>query len=306
MTSPEPPAVRKPVRRAGKRVPREDGDDAHEDVAYGRQCFITVGATAGFRQLIAEVMTDEFLRTLAAYGYSRIDIQCGPDHAWFKEKAPEIREFYGLQIRHFGYTGDMQYHMVLCRGEAGHRLPGCIISHAGSGTILEAKRYDAPLIVVPNPTLMNNHQEELAEECENIGWAIHGKLGHLAEAVRRSHDRVKQGRQCSTTITDTVNSQYADGDDSEEFIPPPYTEPPFPVPESERVTFFDWMVLTCYPEQLRQQQHLLELDLVEQEFARKQEQKRKEAELSSQEGIAEQEKQRARDRRRANLLMQIE
>jgi len=26
----------------------------------------------------------------------------------------------------------------------------------------------------------------------------------------------------------------------------PYSAPPFPVPESERVTLFDWMVLTCY------------------------------------------------------------
>lgn len=40
---------------------------------------------------------------------------------------------------------------------------------------------------------------------------------------------------------------------------PPYTEPPFPVPEEQRVTVFDWMVLTCYPAEFRRQHHLATL-----------------------------------------------
>jgi beta-1,4-N-acetylglucosaminyltransferase len=40
---------------------------------------------------------------------------------------------------------------------------------------------------------------------------------------------------------------------------PPYTSPAFPIPESERVTLFDWMVLTCYPDEFARQQHLLDL-----------------------------------------------
>ena len=38
-------------------------------------------------------------------------------------------------------------------------------------------RYDVPLVVVPNPDLMNNHQEELADQLEFVGYALHGKLG---------------------------------------------------------------------------------------------------------------------------------
>jgi hypothetical protein len=34
---------------------------------------------------------------------------------------------------------------------------------------------------------------------------------------------------------------------------PPYSDPPFPVPESERIVLFDWMVLTCYPDDLEAQ-----------------------------------------------------
>ena len=40
------------------------------------------------------------------------------------------------------------------------------------------------------------------------------------------------------------------------------------MPESERVTLFDWMALTCYPDELRKQQHLQDLKNVEERFQR--------------------------------------
>lgn len=39
-----------------------------------------------------------------------------------------------------------------------------VISHAGSGSIFESLSSGCPLIVVPNPLLMDNHQVELAEQ----------------------------------------------------------------------------------------------------------------------------------------------
>ena len=46
----------------------------------------------------------------------------------------------------------------------------------GSGSILEALRIDVPLIVVPNTTLLHNHQVEVAEVLEEYGYVIHGHL----------------------------------------------------------------------------------------------------------------------------------
>lgn len=70
----------------------------------------------------------------------------------------------------------------------------------GSGTILEALRIDAPLIVVPNPDLLDNHQEELAEELARQGYVVHGKLSKeeglgLATAVEKSEVLKKKRKE---------------------------------------------------------------------------------------------------------------
>lgn len=53
---------------------------------------------------------------------------------------------------------------------------------------------------------------------------------------------------------------------------PPYRPPPFPVPAAERVTFFDWMVLTCYPGELAAQMQAVDLGTAEADLANQQQQ----------------------------------
>lgn len=46
----------------------------------------------------------------------------------------------------------------------------------GSGSILEALRYQTPLVVVPNTGLLDNHQEELAVAMERNNYLIRGDV----------------------------------------------------------------------------------------------------------------------------------
>lgn len=53
----------------------------------------------------------------------------------------------------------------------------------GSGSILDALRVSAPLIVVPNETLLDNHQVDLARELAKQGYVVHGHADRLADAL---------------------------------------------------------------------------------------------------------------------------
>lgn len=54
-------------------------------------------------------------------------------------------------------------------------------SLSGSGSILDALRIRVPLIVVPNTSLLHNHQVELAEELSKQGYLIHGHLEYVRD-----------------------------------------------------------------------------------------------------------------------------
>ena len=53
----------------------------------------------------------------------------------------------------------------------------------GSGSVLEALRLAVPLIVVPNSSLLDNHQEELAEEMAAQGYAVHGHIEFVVASI---------------------------------------------------------------------------------------------------------------------------
>ncbi|KAH9825836.1 glycosyltransferase family 1 protein [Teratosphaeria destructans] len=144
-----------------------------------KTCFVTVGATASFPSLIHAVLHPSFLRALQSHAYTALTIQYGADgHETYQaalthaSSPPHDLTITAFDLDHAG----LQKYISASRS-------GVVISHAGSGTILEALRLGAPLVVVPNPTLLDNHQLELAEALAAQEYVVHGRLERLDAAL---------------------------------------------------------------------------------------------------------------------------
>ncbi|KAI1806735.1 glycosyltransferase family 1 protein [Daldinia bambusicola] len=154
-----------------------------------KYAFVTIGASASFKLLIEEVLSELFLAKLKSLGFTHLNIQCGPDYDYFLGAKPKEnpQDPNGLQVVGFPFHDDIRKFMELATANDGPTTPlrdrGLIITHAGSGSILEALDFDSALIAVPNPTLMDNHQSEIADEMARQGHLIRGEIGSLANIL---------------------------------------------------------------------------------------------------------------------------
>ncbi|KAI0851346.1 glycosyltransferase family 1 protein [Daldinia vernicosa] len=155
-----------------------------------RYAFVTIGASASFKLLIEEVLSEAFLAKLKSLDFTHLIIQCGPDYDYFldaepPEPSPDDPD--ELLVTGFTFHDDIRKFMELTTADhfspSSKRDRGLIITHAGSGSILEALDFDSALIAVPNPTLMDNHQSEIAEEMHSQGHLIQGKIGSLVDII---------------------------------------------------------------------------------------------------------------------------
>ncbi|EEH20753.1 hypothetical protein PABG_02984 [Paracoccidioides brasiliensis Pb03] len=153
-------------------------------------CFVTVGATAPFNALVSEVLGEPFLKALKDNDYTDLLIQYGQlREAVIQEfklqSEATTKEKYGLNVTGFDFNlAGLKNEMLAVKADAkANKVEGLVISHAGSGTILEVLRLGIPLMVVPNPQLLHNHQDELAKQLAASGYVIHGKLGNLAQVL---------------------------------------------------------------------------------------------------------------------------
>ncbi|KAG2367468.1 glycosyltransferase family 1 protein [Suillus spraguei] len=123
--------------------------------------FVTVGSTR-FDALVEAVISDPVLGTLRDSGYSRLILQRGNSDIKSEEFNKEscAIQRHGVDIKIWRFKPSIQDECDQA---------DLVISHAGSGTILDVLRLGKPLIVVPNPTLLDNHQEELASALQILG-----------------------------------------------------------------------------------------------------------------------------------------
>ncbi|THY95924.1 hypothetical protein D6C93_04900 [Aureobasidium pullulans] len=162
-------------------------------------CFVTIGATASFSSLIRATISSTFCHALEQNQYTDLIVQYGADgNDLFRSLVQEVGpggEGAGINVSGFGLdtSGLAQYMKLAKTGGDDSGAEGVVVSHAGSGTILDALRIDVPLIVVPNSELLDNHQVELAEALAEQEYVVHGKLEDLPQALRDAEKlRVRQ------------------------------------------------------------------------------------------------------------------
>lgn len=145
-----------------------------------RRCtvFVTVGSTK-FDALIKALDTPKVAEELATLGFTDLIIQLGAgDYRPQQTSARLNTKNVGLNIEWFEFTPSIGQYLSTA---------DVVISHAGSGSIFETLRLNKPLVAVPNPVLMDDHQKELADKLAKEGYLVaappEGEA--LVEAVRR-------------------------------------------------------------------------------------------------------------------------
>ncbi|RMD41003.1 hypothetical protein DV735_g4104, partial [Chaetothyriales sp. CBS 134920] len=184
-----------------------------------KRCFVTVGATAPFNRLISAVLQPPFLEALRQQGFTELRIQHGDGgkvHFDFFMDAvgDRVQKDTGIAVSGFAYnqTG-LQEELKAVKGSS-PATEGTVISHAGSGSILDALRLGVPLIVVPNEALMDNHQVELAQVLAEQEYVILGKLKRTTATeailiVYNFHQPPEPaGKQAPTTMCHTLLQYY--------------------------------------------------------------------------------------------------
>ncbi|KAJ6440404.1 glycosyltransferase family 1 protein [Purpureocillium lavendulum] len=165
----------------------------------GRFCLITVGATVGFEQLTKAALEPPFWQFLGDNGFSNLRIQCGPDVSWAATQVSQLEKEIpaGFSVDVFDVRKNLMLEeMALCKPIKGQRAQGLIISHAGTGTILDAWKLGVPLVVVPNTGLLNDHQTEMAKHLAREGYATMAKPSRLdlQDAIRKAELLVEENK----------------------------------------------------------------------------------------------------------------
>lgn len=148
-----------------------------------KSIFVTCGATVPFPQLVKSVATENFARELLRYGYGRMIIQFGKGYRnHFEEQLKNFRSnssTCSLNACDLGCEVAPS-HFILAEGKLEvigieysskiqqiiSNFADLVISHAGTGSILDSIRMRKPLIVCVNDTLMDNHQQQIADKFE--------------------------------------------------------------------------------------------------------------------------------------------
>jgi beta-1,4-N-acetylglucosaminyltransferase len=121
-----------------------------------RYVFVTVGSTS-FDDLVKAVHTPTVLFTLQAQGYDRVIYQIGNGKFVPDSSTTTTTTAHSITTEYFRRAPSIERHI---------QDASLVICHAGVGTVMETLRLKKEAVVVVNPSLMDNHQLEVAEALE--------------------------------------------------------------------------------------------------------------------------------------------
>lgn len=109
-------------------------------------CFITIGATAAFDQLLEATLSREFLHALASLEYTNLLLQYGKNGQKILERlnlsiGPGKINRHGIEIIGFDFNTKGLAQEMWCTKAAKDRAEGVVISHAGMLQTLWASKW---------------------------------------------------------------------------------------------------------------------------------------------------------------------
>ncbi|ORX87605.1 glycosyl transferase [Anaeromyces robustus] len=141
--------------------------------------FLTVGTTR-FDDLLKEINQESFFKALISLGFKNLIVQYGnsilPENFPKDKYTLETGETLSINLYKFKFNDSKSFYNDMKQADL-------IISHAGSGTILDALELHKKIIVVPNETLMDNHQIELANAMSKKGVIISSSISELINTL---------------------------------------------------------------------------------------------------------------------------
>ncbi|KAK9821284.1 hypothetical protein WJX74_009742 [Apatococcus lobatus] len=140
------------------------------------EVFVTVGTTR-FEALIKAADSHAVAEALSRHGYRRLIMQIGTGTYKPQRLVPSgtcAQHPSGLEITFFDFLPTLKQQMAAA---------DLVISHAGSGSIFEALVMRKPLIAVPNPILMHNHQAQLVEHLAGMKHCIPATVDTLSKVL---------------------------------------------------------------------------------------------------------------------------
>lgn len=133
--------------------------------------FVTVGSTR-FDRLVNYILSDEFINILLELRFKRLIVQSG--QSAYDKKRVDVMNNCPLDVTIYDYKSSIVDDI---------KAADVVIGHAGAGTCLEVLRLRKKLIVIANESLMDNHQNELAEQLSEDLYAIQATLDNLGESL---------------------------------------------------------------------------------------------------------------------------